>query len=203
MEAGCSNDWNVYRTAKGIVRYFNGLGRPFRQEGWDNDRHWLQRAWTLQEIKTENSTINGGIHRGSTTTEDSTGDSTRDIGTHTSNIMNTRGMMAGQAMTLRRAIRPVLKLAEDVDSLNGCSLYALVREMSRRKATNSMGKVAGLVYLLRLTQLPTYYEKAEDNHVWARCFHMLPLARKIELLFDFPYRSEEQHGFPTWSELMA
>ena len=197
---------NVYRAAQGIVRYFNGLGRPFRLEGWDDQRHWLQRAWTLQEIKTENSTINGGIHRGSTSTGGSTGDSTvdstGDIDTDTYTIMNIRGMMAGQTMTLRRAIRPVLKLATDVDSLNGCSLYALAREMSRRKSTQSTDKVAGLVYLLRLTQLPTYDEKAKDNDVWASCFHMLPLARKIELLFDFPYRSE-QHWFPAWSELMA
>jgi len=178
---------NVYRVAQGIVRYFNGLGRPFTTEGWDSDRHWLKRAWTLQEIKTENSTINGGIPVG-----------------FTSNIMNRRGVMAGQVMTLRRAIRPVLKLAADVDSPNGCSLYALVKEMSQREATQSTDKVAGLVYLLRLTQLPTYDETVSDNDAWTRCFHMLPLGRKIELLLDFPYRSEkQQQWFPTWSELMT
>ena len=184
---------NVYRVAQGIVRYFNGLGRPFSSEGWNSDRHWLHRAWTLQEIKTENATINAGIHRGSP----------EGIRTSTSNIMNIRGMMGKQTMTLRRAIQPVLKLAADVDTPNGCSLYALVREMSHRKASNRTDKVAGLVYLLRLTQLPTYDREATDNKVWARCFHMLPLARKIELLFDYPYRSEQQHWFPTWSELMT
>jgi len=180
---------NVYRVAQGIVRYFNGLGRPFCTQGWDSDRHWLKRAWTLQEIKTENSTINGGILRGSAGS--------------TSNIMNTRGMVAGQVMTLRRAIRPVLKLAADVDSPSGCSLYALVKEMSQRKATQSTDNVAGLVYLLRLTQLPTYDETVSDNDAWTRCLPLLPLARKIELLFDFPYRSVmQQRWFPTWSELM-
>ena len=191
---------NIYRVAKGIVRYFNGLGRPFSSEGWDGDRHWLQRAWTLQEIKTENSTINGGIQRGPTRSTASC----LPVVESTPNIMNTYGTMAGQDMTLRSAIQPVLKLAADVDSSTGCSLYALVREMSRRKATKSTDKVAGLVYLLRLTQLPTYNETAKDNDVWARCFHMLPLARKIELLFDFPHRSEQQpQWFPTWSELMT
>ena len=192
---------NVYRVAQGIVRYFNGLGRPFSPDSWDSERNWLQRAWTLQEIQTENSTINGGIHRGSAaedSTEDSTGDSTG-----TSNIMNTYGKMAGQTMTLRCAIQPVLKLAADVDTPNGCSLYALAREMSRRKATHSTDKVAGLVYLLRLTQLPTYDGEAKDNDVWARYLNIFSLDRRVELLFDFPYRSEEQHWFPTWSELMA
>ena len=32
-----------------IVIYMSGLGRPFRDEGWDSNRHWLRRAWTLQE----------------------------------------------------------------------------------------------------------------------------------------------------------
>ena len=32
-----------------IVIFMSGLGRPFRDEGWDSERHWLRRAWTLQE----------------------------------------------------------------------------------------------------------------------------------------------------------
>ena len=32
-----------------IVIFMSGLGRPFREEGWDSERHWLRRAWTLQE----------------------------------------------------------------------------------------------------------------------------------------------------------
>ena len=208
---------NVYRVAQGIVRYFNGLGRPFSSEGWDSDRHWLHRAWTLQEIKTENSTINGGIHDHRESTRGSPGgirtgcfgfflklipyirslrgsmvrlpETREDKRTGTSNIMNIRGKMEGQTMTLRLAIGPVLKLAADVDTHNGCSLYALVREMSHRKASNPTDKVAGLVYLLRLTQLPTYDGEATDNGVWTKCFHMLPLTRRIEILFDYPYRS--------------
>ncbi|RPB22693.1 hypothetical protein L211DRAFT_788170, partial [Terfezia boudieri ATCC MYA-4762] len=29
---------NIYRAAARIVRYFNGVGREFRSDGWDNDR---------------------------------------------------------------------------------------------------------------------------------------------------------------------
>ena len=32
-----------------IIIYMSGLGHPFREEGWDSERHWLRRAWTLQE----------------------------------------------------------------------------------------------------------------------------------------------------------
>ena len=52
---------NIYRAAERVVRYFNGLGKPFSEHGWDDSRHWLRRAWTLQEISTEDMTFNGGI----------------------------------------------------------------------------------------------------------------------------------------------
>ena len=32
-----------------IIIFMSGLGRPFREGGWDSERHWLRRAWTLQE----------------------------------------------------------------------------------------------------------------------------------------------------------
>ena len=31
------------------VIFMSGLGRPFRGEGWAGERHWLKRAWTVQE----------------------------------------------------------------------------------------------------------------------------------------------------------
>ena len=38
----------LYREEQ-IVIFMSGLGRPFRAEGWASERHWLRRAWTLQE----------------------------------------------------------------------------------------------------------------------------------------------------------
>jgi len=52
---------NIYRAAECVVRYFNGLGRSFSEHGWDDERHWLRRAWTLQEIRAESMTFNGGL----------------------------------------------------------------------------------------------------------------------------------------------
>ncbi|KLO16723.1 hypothetical protein SCHPADRAFT_937589 [Schizopora paradoxa] len=39
------------RHAERVIRYMNGLGRTFRNSGWDDPRHWLNRSWTLQEAK--------------------------------------------------------------------------------------------------------------------------------------------------------
>jgi len=52
---------NIYRAAQRVVRYFNGLGKPFSEHGWDDPRHWLRRAWTLQEISAESMTFNRGL----------------------------------------------------------------------------------------------------------------------------------------------
>jgi len=52
---------NVYKHAEKLVRYFNGLGRPFQPLGWEDNRHWLKRAWTLQEMIPEEDTVTGGV----------------------------------------------------------------------------------------------------------------------------------------------
>jgi len=181
---------NIYRAAVAIARYFNGLGQSFSTKGWDNERHWLCRAWTLQEIRSENTTYNAGIR----------------YKTSAHIILNTKSRVGGKLTTLRQALHPIVKLAAQVDSPGGCSVYELVQQMAKRYATQPADKVAGLFYLLRTTQLPTYHVGISDRDAWARCFHVLPFERKIEILFDFPYAGDgnghECQWFPTWRQLM-
>ena len=187
---------NIYRKAAALVRYFNGLGQSFEAEGWDSPRHWLRRAWTLQEIRTENTTINGACNFGSGVNRPPL-------------LMNTKGKVDGEVTTLRQALHPVVKLAAEVDSAAGCTVYGLVKQMAKRHSTQPMDKVAGLLYLLRTTELPTYDAGVSDEDAWARCFHVLPFARRIEILFDFPYRAipatietGSNRWFPAWRQLM-
>ena len=60
---------NVYRAARAraVVRYYSGLGRPFRIGDMRDERHWLNRAWTLQELSAQ-SIVAGSppTHRHST-----------------------------------------------------------------------------------------------------------------------------------------
>ena len=46
-----------------IIIYMSGLGRPFRDGGWDSERHWLRRAWTLQETPVLSKCIIVGVGR--------------------------------------------------------------------------------------------------------------------------------------------
>ena len=176
---------NIYRAAANIVRYFNGLGVHFSNQDWDSPRHWLQRAWTLQEIAAENTTINGGIPR--------------DRGKV---FLNLSGEVSGKVIKLRSALRPVLQLAAQVDSLHGCEVYELAREMSRRHATQEVDKLSGLFYLLRTTKLPCYDARKTSEEVWKQCFYLLPLEQKAEILLNFPYRGSEEQWFPTWAQVL-
>ena len=176
---------NIYREATNIVRYFNGLGVPFSNNGWDDSRHWLQRAWTLQEIANENTTINGGIPQA--------------LG-HV--FLNSQGEFSGKVVKLRSAIRPVIQLAAQVDSEDGCEVYELMREMIRRHASQPLDKLSGLFYLLGATKLPCYDDKMTSEDIWRQCFHLLPPRRKAEILFDFPYRGSDNQWFPTWKQML-
>ena len=176
---------NIYRAAENIVRYFNGLGVCFSNEGWDNERHWLQRAWTLQEIANENTTINGGIPP------------YLDCA-----FLNSRSKGLKEVIKFRSAIRLVIKLAAQVDSKHGCEVYQLAREMARRHATQPLDKLSGLFYLLHMTKLPCYYKGATDETIWRQYFHLLHVDRKAEILLDFPYRGSDEQWFPTWAQLL-
>ena len=176
---------NIYRAATHIIRYFNGLGVQFSRNGWDNERHWLQRAWTLQEIGTENTTITGGIPR--------------DRGKV---FLNFRGNLSGKLIKMRSALRPVLQLAAQVDSSHGCEVYELVQEMIRRHATQPLDKLSGLFYLLRTTKLPCYDRKYTSEDIWRQCFHLHPTERKAEILLNFPYRGSDDQWFPTWAQML-
>ena len=179
---------NIYRAAVKVVRYFNGLGIRFSNNGWDDPRHWLQRAWTLQEIATENRTINGGVPR--------------DLHDGHQVFLNSQGMVSGRLVKFRSAISPVLQLTAQVDSQYGCEIYELAREMAKRHATQQLDKLSGLFYLLRTTKLPCYDEKLTSEDIWRQCFHLLPPERKAEVLFDFPYRGSDKQWFPTWAQVL-
>ena len=47
-----------------IVIFMSGLGRPFRDEGWASERHWLRRAWTIQETPALSHCLIAGLPGG-------------------------------------------------------------------------------------------------------------------------------------------
>ena len=47
-----------------IVIFMSGLGRPFRDEGWASERHWLRRTWTIQETPPLSQCLIAGLPGG-------------------------------------------------------------------------------------------------------------------------------------------
>ncbi|KAF8427677.1 hypothetical protein EV426DRAFT_587848 [Tirmania nivea] len=194
----------IYRISEGVIRYFNGLGKPFSLLNWDSDRHWWNRAWTLQEIRDEAETLTGGIY--STDGRALTFPMNFDA--------NVQGVFQGQAKRLADIIAPLQKLAKDCSSTTeagGCSVLELIQEMRRRNATSDVDKIAGLSFLLLSETLPRYSTAKTPEQAWVACLMSLRYIIKLELLYNFPlvrFSSPDELDLfdllwtPTWSQII-
>ena len=197
----------TYRISEGVIRYFNGLGKPFSTSGWDASRHWLNRAWTLQEIRDEvDETLTGGIY--------SPEIRTLMFPTNSNFGMDIHGLFQGQAKRLADIITPLQKIAKDCASTivtGGCSILELIQEMRRRHATSDVDKIAGLSFLLLSETLPQYYNAKTPEEAWVASLVSLRYIIKLELLYNFPFVRfsgpdkldlDDILWTPTWSQVI-
>ncbi|KAF8436717.1 hypothetical protein BGX38DRAFT_1145344 [Terfezia claveryi] len=171
---------NVYKSAVGVLRYFNGLGRAFESTGWDSEHHWLNRTWTLQESTAR--MMNGGLLD------------------PWMNPLNTTSMWRGTRARLREYLHEI-EGSGGMPGINSSrSIIALAREMGLRRATNEVDKIAALSYLLHFEVLPLYSQKETVEQGWDRCLRSAPLSLLAELFFNCPCTGL-LGLFPTWPEL--
>lgn len=169
---------NIYRLAAKVMRYMNGLGRNMKTDlkSWRNPRHWINRAWTLQEIRPEYMIINPKTLSAGLWPE------FWNIQIHDSKAKTSK--------PLRKLLKPVHDLAQAARSEEGCSILMLVKEMSKRSSTNSVDKIAGINYLMwpsgRTFDLPVYDAKMDIDTAWLHCVEVMRYELKLELLFLFP-----------------
>ncbi|KAF8460739.1 hypothetical protein BDZ91DRAFT_641590, partial [Kalaharituber pfeilii] len=163
---------NIYRNASIVVRFFNGLGRPFddSEQAWANRRHWTKRAWTLQEIRPQQEMV------------DRIKDQYHIIGPHDK---------SRRSAIIRDRLAQISELAAAVHSSAGCSVIRLGTHMAQRYATNPVDKIAGINYLIwprgRTFNLPIYDPSADMEDVWLTCVQSMRGELKLELLFLFPW----------------
>jgi len=204
---------NVYRKAMGVLRYFNGLGRELKTTGWDNERHWLNRAWTLQEIRPEGRMFTGGVPPHILLPMNLMGEVTVKCNAQ-SGSKDTKALPVKVRKRLRDLISPLAHIALEAETQDGCSVLSLTHEMARRFSREELDKIAGIGYLLRAPTLPTYTLGQSPEDAWKRCVTHMPYLMKLEILFNYPYprlRSpppEELKGdrlcwLPTWKQMMA
>ncbi|KAH9911198.1 uncharacterized protein B0H18DRAFT_1064265 [Fomitopsis serialis] len=121
---------DVYSASKLVVHYYSGLGRAFRIGDLDSPRHWLNRAWTLQEITAESRVA--GIATNSPVVR-----STSDINEQTSDIVDPDE---------RKFWHTVSWLYQNCADQRD-SLYPILDAMRHRSAESELDKIAGLAYL--------------------------------------------------------
>lgn len=172
---------NAYQFTHGAstVQYCNGLGRPFRTVGWDDPRHWLNRAWTLQEINLD--AIIGGV----TKAIPNPMEAVREDGDCTTSFQR------------------MMQQLNIIMSANQAELFMLLEEMKRRSATNTIDKIAGLGYLLSSQSLPAYYASQSPEDAWNMLVdHMLEPTRSV-LLFVFPSAGDGRRlWMPSWKQIV-
>jgi len=195
---------SIFRSAVGTVRYLNGLGKPFSAFGWDDERHWLNRAWTLQEIKPEMMTLNGGINTRFYIHSSASHNSKYNQNVNLLIPLNTMGSIASHPknLRLRDVLAPLAKIAADAQ-IGRCSIITLFEEMRRRYATTDQDKIAGINYLLRPEYLPIYKLNENVEDAWRRSIHLLPRASCLELIFNFPFCSRGGPANASWAPSWA
>lgn len=184
----------IYRAARWFlgpvkcVTYFDGLGRPFKISDIHSPRHWLNRAWTLQEAYRD--TIIGGL------TVDSPFPRLR-----AEDIVDPR---------LRQFYARFAKMCQ-VDR----DIFGLVETMRERSSTSKMDQVAGLAYALDLyttrcdpPSLPTYIQSEEDVDLEGAWNYLISTEKydtaRLQLLFLYPIPGDRCYTWmPSWRQLQT
>lgn len=177
---------NIYVDAITVVRYYNGLGCPFRADGLDDHRHWLNRAWTLQELN-EDTRIGGMPH-----------------------AMTAKMPYAPVTgweyddendpfPELSKRLRPLANIIFGANKLT-----MVVKEMRKRDSGRPLDQIYGMGYLIRAPRLPVYDDSLHMEEAWWLLIQCMTNPMRSELLFLF---TEPGTGgrkwFPTWKQLLS
>ncbi|KAJ3551903.1 hypothetical protein NM688_g4441 [Phlebia brevispora] len=175
----------IYQKNPNIVTYLSGLGRPFEIGDTSNERHWLNRAWTLQEGR--GSTLIGGIADCSPTFPPDTGldPSVKQYYDHLCMTLS-----AGQNTN------------EDV--------FLVLEAMLDRAATFEFDRIAGLAYVLcaNNSKLPGYYRGQDESYAheeaWSALVGQVDERYRLQLAFEYPAPGNGDVTWrPSWSQLKA
>jgi len=163
------------RQAK-IITYYSGLGRPFVIGDLSSPWHWINRAWTLQEIpmgKGSSDTPGGTLLGGKTSYPL---DDSRDE----------------NAFFLQ-----IQSIKED------CSFIGHLRSMRLRSFTNPIDKIAGLAFLIRVHYLPTYQLDTHLEFAWHSLIEQAGPSDLAILLFGYPAPGNGiRICIPSWDQIL-
>ena len=161
-----------------IVCYYSGLGRPFTVEvgALSSERHWINRAWTLQENR-EQSIVGGVTDASPPFPPEELVDDTE------------VGRFAQRLATIPWE--------------HPTNVFLALKAMQKRSSVNPVDKIAGLAYILQCNPLPVYKLEETAEDAWARLVENLPERYRGDLLFLFPMSGDGRLNWaPSWKQIL-
>lgn len=178
---------STYQTARchRIVHYFSGLGRPFHVGDLSSPRHWVNRAWTLQEFGVPAKNITAGIAADSPVAPNPIDLAQLDKVVFTDAAFR-------DALAAIRAVPTVQKI-----------VFHAVSAMAARAAECELDKVAGLAYVLQARATPMYIRGEDLESAWTRLVDCMGVQYWAHMLFLYPVPGNGRDVWrPTWRQLM-
>ncbi|SJL12701.1 uncharacterized protein ARMOST_16132 [Armillaria ostoyae] len=161
--------------------YLSGLGRPLsvKQDYFDSDRCWFNRAWTLQEISLHGHEICG-------VTPDGPLDAKPDMdGNYDTEVLT----------TFHQKLQGLRRLEYQP--------FDMLEEMRRRVSTNPVDKIAGMAILLRSSTIPPYYESQSLEDAWTAFMNTTNGLMRGDLFFKYPEPGNAGAKWrPSWDQVL-
>ncbi|KAJ3556401.1 hypothetical protein NM688_g2049 [Phlebia brevispora] len=175
---------SIYRYFRKTITYFSGLGRPFYIGDLSSVRHWMNRAWTLQEAN--GHTIVGGLVSDSPFPPML--QNGRILDPETSKFYDSFAQCQGHKM-----------------------MFEALKSMQKRAAVNELDKIAGLAYCTGYPESlrPLVLYKVQDGtraaleEAWAQLVETLDPTSETWSLFLFIYPAAGDFGHtwrPSWRQ---
>ena len=178
---------NIYNSAEQVVVYYNGLGKAFRQDGWNGERHWFKRVWTLLEVKP--NYISGGVPASLTAYA---------LG----RLKNEWNVSVAQRMSDLGVFQQAMYLLRPPDSgiggVKASTLFWDMEEVRRRYSMNPLDMVDVIRYSWCQRVLPSYPSGTDTERAWALCVKYANAERQVGILFLLPPNEFDGKWIPSW-----
>ncbi|KAH6905220.1 hypothetical protein BKA70DRAFT_1293742 [Coprinopsis sp. MPI-PUGE-AT-0042] len=169
----------VYQRCQAVVQYFCGLGRALVYGNEEGERHWLNRAWTLQELGRKDKAVTGGI------TLTSPSDPWQTVEPSSLDINN-----------------PFQRKFNKLQAYSTSFVFNFLLEMRHRSFTNPVDQIAGLLYPLDAEKVYVYNANETIQQAWEKLLPVLDVESILCITATFPFAGEGRfHFLPTWNQI--